>query len=367
MKGERHKAYTLNKGEWSEVYCLIKTIADGQLELVDSQLIAKHDFITVVGGKISFSNSKEDYEYSLSKDKVEIHNKSKITMKLERADFNKLSGSILDKILNARDKTFPIDEVQETFSNIGVLKLKSNSLTKEDLIFKISDDELPNKEYLGFSIKSFLAGSPTLVNASGATNFIYETKITKSKFALYKELKTKNLIRHLIGDNHHIKFKKISSEVYQRNLMLIDINMPQIIAEMLKLYFSGKHCMVKDIASNLKSANPLKIGDVSIYENKIKDFLFSSALGMFPDKAWDGLRSVDGGLIVINPRGELGTFYIVRKKYLAFFREYLFQHCYLDTASTTRHKFGRLVFDEEMRTYFIKLNLQIRVRSYSKK
>jgi hypothetical protein len=362
MKAKKPKIFKLNKGEWSEVYCLVRTIADGQLNLIDGNLVARSDFIKVVGGKISFCDTKENYEYSVSDTMVEIFTSSEgLIERIDKTAFKILCSNILDQILKTQDKTFTIDAVQKVFSKIGILKLKSDSLTKEDVIFKVSDKELPRQEYLGFSVKSFLAGNPTLINASGATNFIYKTNINKANFAEYKELKAKDLLRKLAEDNQSVTFSKMDSAVYQKNLMLIDTNMPQIIAEILKLYYSGKLRMLTDIVNSLKSSNPLNISDVSIYEHKIKDILFNSALGMFPNKDWDGLKSVDGGCIIISSSGELGTFYIIRKLYLEFFREYLFKNCYLDTASTTRHKFGRLFFDEEAGEYFLKLNLQIRV------
>lgn len=42
-----------------------------------------------------------------------------------------------------------------------------------------------------------------------------------------------------------------------------------------------------------------------------------------------------------------------------FFREYLFNKCFLDTPSTTRHGFARLY--EENGKVKLKLNLQVRI------
>jgi hypothetical protein len=50
----------------------------------------------------------------------------------------------------------------------------------------------------------------------------------------------------------------------------------------------------------------------------------------------------------------LGLF---RKAFLEYFRTYLFDQCFLDTASTSRHKFG-VLYEENNIT---KLNLQVRI------
>ena len=216
---------------------------------------------------------------------------------------------------------------------------------------------MQSNENLSFSIKSFLAGSPTLVNASKATNFTYSVNSFDKKFA---SLKAKTLVKALNKENVSIHYQSMDSDIYQKNLMLIDTQMPVIISEILKIYFGSKIKNVKDIVEILKKNNPLNLHDVSVYQSKVKDFLFDSATGMFPNKAWRGIQDVDGGCLIVKNDGDVSAFYIFRKEFLVNFREYLYQKCFIDTASTTRHVFGRLY--QENGSSYLKLNLQIRIQ-----
>jgi hypothetical protein len=61
-------------------------------------------------------------------------------------------------------------------------------INKIDCNLSVFDEITSSDEQLGFSIKSFLAGSPTLINARKATNFIYNTSVKTDN---YNSLKAK--------------------------------------------------------------------------------------------------------------------------------------------------------------------------------
>jgi type II restriction enzyme len=76
---------------------------------------------------------------------------------------------------------------------------------------------------------------------------------------------------------------------------------------------------------------------------------------MTPSKVWAGKFDATGGYIIVKDDGEILCYHIYNRNQ---FEDYLIANTKLDTASTTRHEFGR-VYQEEGK-YFIKLNLQIR-------
>lgn len=342
----------LNKGEWSEPYCLLKIITDQKLYLCNSDLTISGGYIDVTGGKLS-----DNVTYKICDDVIEFY------IAQEQKDYaqsyiKKIVANALSELQKKQKRTFTIKEIENFYSNIGNPPIKSKSSSKSDCILSVFDDLTNSKEELNFTIKSFLSGSPSLINASKATNFNFKVSCDSQD---YKNLKSKSLVRLLQKNNHAIEFDCMDNNTYEKNLMLVDTQMPLIISELLKIYYGSKTKLVSDIADLIKKNNPLKIQDVSIYENKLKDFLFYSSTGMVPNKEWEGVQDIDGGCLIVRNDGEVVTFYIFRKSFLIYFRNYLYNNCFLDTASTSRHDFGRLY--QENNVSYLKLNLLVRIRN----
>ena len=87
------------------------------------------------------------------------------------------------------------------------------------------------------------------------------------------------------------------------------------------------------------------------YEHKIKGFLTACALGMTSKKPWNGSFDVSGGYVVVKENGDVLCYHIYNWN---DFQEYLFNNTFIDTPSTSKHKFGKLEGD--------KLNLNFQVR-----
>lgn len=207
----------------------------------------------------------------------------------------------------------------------------------------------------GFSIKSSFIANPSLLNASRATNFIFQLNETPS---VLKGLKTKKLIRKLKELGITPQFLKCDNLTYNHNLRLIDSQFPEILAHLLLEYYSGERgCkQLSELVEILEHKNPLHFDCSGLYRAKIEDFLLATALGMISTVEWNRLYDADGGMIVIKETGQLVTFYIVKPLLLMALRNYLFKNAFLDTASTTRHDFGYLY-----EAQFFKLNLLIRI------
>ena len=78
---------------------------------------------------------------------------------------------------------------------------------------------------------------------------------------------------------------------------------------------------------------------------------------MTPSKVWNGIYDATGGYLIIKDTGEVLCYHIYNRNQ---FEDYLFQNTKLETASSTRHEFGK-VYEESGKQYF-KLNLQIRFK-----
>ena len=79
------------------------------------------------------------------------------------------------------------------------------------------------------------------------------------------------------------------------------------------------------------------------------------ALGMMPSKVWTGKYDATGGYLVIKDNGDVLCYHIYNRNE---FENYLLNNTKLDTASSTRHDFGK-IYESNGKLYF-KLNLQIR-------
>lgn len=135
---------------------------------------------------------------------------------------------------------------------------------------------------------------------------------------------------------------------------MIDSVLPNILADILLSFYSGKAKSVEELCRIEAQINGFDFDEKDI-RYKIKSFLRAIALGMVPSKEWDTYLSSYGGYIVVKDNGDLVCYHLYNDDE---FKDYLLENTRLETPSTSRHKFGT-VFSEDGRLY-LKLNLQIR-------
>lgn len=218
---------------------------------------------------------------------------------------------------------------------------------------------------LGFSIKSRLGNSSTLINSSMATNFTYEiTGVDLSHKQIYEinSIDSKSKIRDKLlkikelGGSFH--FIGVDSDVFNNNLVMIDSCLPQIVSELLLLYFSGEGSRLNDLVQLLQNNNPIGYNTENhhkFYEYKIKRLLSDAALGMIPATVWTGIFDANGGYLVVKEDGDILCYHLYNRNE---FESYLLNTSYIDTPSSERHGFGSII--ERNGKLIFKLNLQVR-------
>ena len=252
-------------------------------------------------------------------------------------------------------------------SSINCNTLKAKSTSKTDIRIVIHDQRVNQTADLGFSIKSQLGGEATLLNAGKTTNFIYQVlgfKPTTKEIKSINEIETKSKIKDRIEAirkaGGKLKFTTLQQDIFKNNLVLIDSLLPNIIAEITKSFFTSSLSSLKDLTENINKANPLNYDTQfahTFYDYKIKRFLTDVALGMTPSKVWTGIYDATGGYLVVKENGDVLCYHIYNRNQ---FEDYLFANTKLETASSTRHEFGK-IYEEDGQFYF-KLNLQIRFK-----
>lgn len=350
-----------NKGEWSELYVLLKLLATGKLyAATDANLTKKANFylpvIKIFGRK--YLNSTVEYDLHNPKEiKIFINNINKCT--ISASEFNEKSILLLNRIKEGHGSSFEIPEIKDFMQDIYCEHHSAPSKDKADIKMQLHDTVTGLAPYCSFSIKSELGSAPTLLNASGATNFIYRVDNISldDSVQINKIAGNRKIIRkmHEISHCGKISFEELNNKQFSSNLQYIDLQMEKILAEMILISYNENINKSVELIKKIENNNPLNLADVSLYRYKYKKFLLAIALGMKPNTAWDGLEEATSGYIIVTHSGDVLAFYLYNRN---DFEEYLLNSTSFDRASTSRHKYMDIY--NENGNFLIKLNLQIR-------
>jgi len=354
---------TGNKGEWSEIYTLLKIIADEKLYAGDKDLNKIEGLIFPII-KVLRTESSGTYEFSYDNSLVLIKN-GLIEYKIPISDFHKQASNLLSYLKSTTGATFSCVETEKFINSFNCHSLKASSSVKSDILVVIHDLRTGTMPKLGFSIKSQLGLPSTLLNAGKTTNFIYKLSnitLSQSDIDMINSISTKSKIMDRISTittkGGVLNFIKAESNTFGNNLTLIDSSLPIILGRMLYLFFTSKYTLTKELVEQITNQNPLGY-DLSskhpFYSYKIKRFLTDIALGMMPSKVWTGELDATGGYLVVKDDGEILCYHIYNRNE---FEDYLLNNTKFETASSTRHGFGS-IYREGIDLYF-NLNLQIR-------
>lgn len=351
-----------NKGEWSEVYALLKVISDKQLYRGDGNLNKlKNAVMPII--KVLREESDGTYEYAVNQNMV-IINGSGQEFKVSISDFQLQAKNLLT-IIKSSSASFEIPEIGNFISSFNCKSLKANSRAKSDIRIVLHDATTGVSPELGFSIKSQLGSASTLLNAGKTTNFIYKLEGEQLPVNLIEEInqiggssKIKERLARISSLKRSLTFVKTEKSIFSSNLTLIDSALPRIMAEIVYLFYTSTNTKLADLVAGVAIKNPINF-DVSehhpFYLYKVKRLLTDIALGMMPSKVWTGELEATGGYLVVKDNGEILAYHIYNRN---DFEDYLFNNTKLDTASTSRHGFG-LIYEQNGAQFF-NLNLQIR-------
>lgn len=349
---EKNMPVTRNKGELSEIYALLKVIYQEIIAYGDLSASATDDTIKVM--KIHLDNSDIElkgvhcYVYD-NADSPTLYNKSQIISEFELNDILSL--------IKKEKGTFSSGIIDAKVAFLGMDKSKGTSLEKSDMVLSFLEKGIENLNQ-GTSIKSFLGGSPTLLNASQATNFIYEIEgLDSQNIDEINNIETRSKVKDRISKIESLggvlKFHKCENSTYESTLRKVDSKMPEILASALKSFF------LKETSNRLSEYVSQHIADSTRQQEvdcRLKDFVKSTMLGIFPTRDWDGNLKATAVLLV-NKDGDL-VFYHTNKE--ATLKDFFYQQTFFDTPSTSRHRFGNVYRENDGKTYF-KLNLQLRL------
>lgn len=354
---------TGNKGEWSEIYALFKVLGDKQLFLGDKDIEKLKGLVYPII-KVLRSESNDDFEYSIQ-DEIILVSGSQEVLKIPISEFKDKALFLLNAIKENRERTFSVPKIEEFMQSINCVSLKANSSAKTDITIVVHDQRTNQQPTLGFSIKSQLGSPSTLLNAGKTTNFIYKISgqnLTSEEIeeinSISSRSKIKDRISQIENKGGKLEFLKTERKIFSNNLVLIDSLLPEILSQIVFDFYSSEYSHLTDLVNSTAEKNPVNFdteNEHKFYEYKIKRFLTDVALGMMPSKVWTGEYDATGGYLIVKDNGEVLCYHIYNRNQ---FEDYLLNNTKFDTASSSRHGFGK-IYQEDGQLYF-KLNLQIR-------
>lgn len=365
MDGESH--ISGNKGEWSELYVLLKALGDGRIYGADGNVKRKPDVYLDVNRVIRHDDGRNLVF-------VRVPERELVQVLRDGEEFTTVVipaiieqyGRLFMAIRSGKN-SFAIPDTEKFMRSIGCTTLKAPSDDKTDITIEIHEPKTGMDLIQGFSIKSMLGNPSTLVNASGSTNFVYsldggmtESIVEKANEYRNGESKTKviDMLTYLKNQGITLRFADTDKRTLFNNLTLIDSSMPELVGEMLILYYQEGIAKISDQIDRLNRKNPLKFrnpDEVPYYEYKIKKLLVSYALGMQSAKPWLGTEDANGGYIIVREDGDVLCYHIFDR---GSFEDYLVRNTKFDTPSVNRHGFAEVY--RENGEYRLKLNMQIR-------
>ncbi|MEG1836080.1 MAG: HpaII family restriction endonuclease [Oscillospiraceae bacterium] len=352
---------TGNKGEWSEMYALLRLLADGKIYAADEDVKKIEEMYFPVLKIIREEILTKKYEYAIH-DKVQIHLNDALVKEVPIEEFNQEADYLYNQILVGGNRAFSVVRTENFMHKIFCNRLAAPSTDKTDITMQIHDIQTGYSPVCGFSIKSEIGNAPTLINATGSTNFIFEVtglldEQIESINAIETRTKIKDRMARVFCEANDVNFVKVSSGIFDRNLMMIDTRFSELMAHALVYHYRDCINGCDEVLDKMEQDNPMNFPADGFYKFKFKKFLCSAALGMTPNTVWDGIDEANGGYIIVTASGHVLAYHIYNRN---SFEEYLLKQTRFERGSTTRHGFASL-YKEDGKTY-MKLNLQVRFK-----
>ncbi len=358
-----------NKGEWSEVYVLVKLLVDLKLFSADENLTKTSSYL----GVLSILR-KEKVELNYLADKVNNVNvvdvsNGKLIFTISNVDLLNLSNELFKEIKAGKGKSFSLsNDVTNSLNELFVKKVKQGSKSKSDINILVHDPTCGLNTQKKFSIKSFIGSDPTLFNANKTTNIIYEitdssgmpmsTKLAMKINSINSGHKYIKRINEISKKGFSITYKEYEDETFLLNLELIDSKLPEIIAFAVLEKYKNRISKIPDVIKNLNDKNPvgynLNLGH-NFYEYRIINFLVEASLGMTSAYVWNGVHDATGGIIIVKDNSDVLCYHIIE---FNKFKAYLKSTARLDNPSGGKMGYGKIY--RKQGKSLIKLNFQVK-------
>ena len=357
---EPHKG---NIGEWSELYTLGYLLVSGGAYAADENQNALPEmFHKVLQVYLAEKTGNEETNYLINPTDVAILVSGKEVARVERSIIQSSIQLMLAELTDGtHKKTFALGTGDDLLNLLKRTRISTSSAHHENDLDLILEDQVTGAPTprIGFNIKSQIGARSTLLNASGATNFIYKIVPNDPNIILpypvFEHGKHVSNLVALYSSGYHLEFLETENVNFHQNLTLLDMQFPTYLAKvLLQYYLTGGKTFARAVDMVFPEQNPNSRQPIF----KLKEFLGAVAMGLRPSSSWDGDTTKFSGILVVKKNGEIVFYYLYNRKK---FEDFLFNNVGFERGDTKRHKYGTIY--NENGSDKIKLNLQIRFTS----
>ena len=266
---------TQNKGEISEVYVFFRILGDHAIYPCDKELKRTGSFFPVLSILRGDSDKKtKTFSYNEQSKEWSVDGEDTQQQIISPHEGTLHADELLVEMNKKSKELRNYQKALKFLSYIGVHSYKASSKNKKDISLQISDVRAGTTPTCGFSIKSYIGGSPTLLNSSGdCTNFLYE--VVGLSYDDVKEAnsldKTGKRMEFISSKYASLSFINLCSDTFKRNLYYIDSCMYKILGEILKIFYTKKCVPLKMLPNFLLMKIPCCLVTQAPTVNVLKD------------------------------------------------------------------------------------------------
>ncbi len=348
--------------EANELYTLFSLLANGTVGRANA--LGKSDGeIPVAAVRRQEHDGKRLYKI----EEKEVHVRgAEMNARFPREDFAAAAEWLLSRLKQQGSETIDITELEGFLNALAIYDMEAQTDDRTDLHLALWSPDAP---LTGMRLHSRLCSNPPLfVGGRGANIKFEQSGVRFSGPAISKINHTdqpENVaevarrILYIQSQGGVLRYSDVADRVFRSNLLMLDTNLPRIIAAMLMaLHLDGTN-RLSELAKMLDEKNPLKMKEELLqkhgfYQYKLRQLLLASAWGLRPQVIWNGRASAVGGYLMTDENGALSAFLRADEQ---TFSDYLLSHARLAKTLPDEDKYGYL--ERENGNYYLKLNLKI--------
>lgn len=362
-------ALTGNKGEWSEIYALLKLLGEGKVFAGDENLNKIRSVFYPILSILRRESNNKDNRYDINDSNIVIASENgQEFLRLPCQYFVELSAKMLNMIKESNGNTFALPEIESLMSQLHCYTIKAKPVDKADIRIIIHDHRTGIDPLLGFSVKSQVGKRATLINPGPTTNIVYRIDgidMSDEKMNIINSINKGSKmdligrVRWFANNGGNLIYDHYENPILQKNLMMIDTMLPDIIQRMLLYFYQTEARTVIDLLKEIEKENFLDFDLRNyplFYRRKVANLLVDAALGMVPKTKWDGKYLATGGYLIVKENGDVLCYHFYNRN---LFEDYLLNNTDFTTPGKhIQNNFG-LVYKKNGSYYF---NLELQVR-----
>ena len=355
-------SFSATKCEWSELYVLLRILADGYA------IDGRADLSPGGRGRLPVARvtrAEHDGQRDYTIDGGEVHITGQdIDIRIARTRLAEAADRLLAALTDtAGEEAESPGGIEELLDEMSVYDLAANTNDRTDITVTFHCPSMPGR---GFIIRSRLAPMRPLLDGGRAANIKYEVTGAKLSGPAINKVNSscdpadiKGRIAMLAGMGCSLRFADVADKIFRHNLTMIDLRFPRLAAAMVMAMTLDDVTRLDRLTAMLEADNPLKIKDDLVtvngyYRHKVREFLLAATTALRPTKPYDGRQSAVRGLLLADTDGTVHCFSDDDRD---TFTDFLMTHTRLERGPVARDKYGMV--ERENGIPYMKLNLKV--------